>query len=102
MQNFIPVKNYKKVNSISIGEFSDNSSEGHNYYMGFNDPKDIILERINEDGIYIYGRVHGLYKVDNNKICPIIDFIGHHGNSSIFDMNDIDEFGFVMIKAEII
>lgn len=100
MQNFIPIQNYEKVNSITFGEFTDNSSEGHNYYMGFNDPKDIILERINKDGVYIYDRVYGPSQI-NNETCIIIDFIGSHGNSSVFDMKDIDEFGFVMIDTEI-
>jgi len=98
MKNFIPVKKYKKVNSITFGNMSDNSRNGHNYYMGFGDPKDIILESINCEGIYVYDRINSLCKM-GETVLTISNMIGFH-KSSIFDTNcsDTDEFGFVMVE----
>ena len=98
MKNYIPVRNYKKVETVTFGNLTDNSTNGHNYYMGFNDSKDIILESLNSEGKYIYDRVNSLCKM-NDKVLPMMEMIGIR-ESSIFDTNcsDIDEFGFVMVE----
>lgn len=97
MKNFIPVKNYKKVESVTFGNLTDASSEGHTYYMGFDDPKDIILENLNPEGKYVYDRVINLCEMDG-KVLPMMELIGIH-TSSVFNKNysGIDEFGFAEV-----
>ena len=99
MKNFVPVKHYERVNSISMnGLVYETPNESTKFYMGFNDSNDIIIENVNDKGVYYYDRVKSLIEM-GGKVLPFMDLIGI-SNSNIFDKNykDIDEFGFCCIE----
>lgn len=83
MNKNISVENYKKINSVTFGDLTDYTTEGHTYYMNTENPDDIILESINPDGVYVYDIVLSLCKM-NDTILPIMDYLGVE-NKSIFN-----------------
>jgi len=99
MKNFIPVDHYKKVESVTFGNLTDYSTENHTYYMGFDDPKDIILESINSDNVTFYDRVTTLCEI-NGSILPMMKMIGSYKGSIFDNCPNVDEFGFVMIETK--
>lgn len=107
MKNLVSVNNYRHAPSIEMNGLSVSSCYNHNYYVGINNPNDIIMEECDDDGFWMYYRVNGLYEKNINgtmKVIADLEHIGNYVNNyySIFDEGnpDMDSNGYIEIDTD--
>jgi len=101
MKNFIPIAFYRHVESVMMNGFIHKSSYNHNYFMGFDNPNDVIVEICDDDNFFEYYRLHG-FELDETgkKVLENREYIGAHEYESAFN-SDPDDLGFVEIDTDL-
>ncbi len=100
MKNYIPVNYYKRVEKVIMNGFIHESSYNHNFYMGFDNPKDIIVEICDDIDFFEYFRLNGFETNENGKILENRNYLGAHEYESIFDATP-DALGFVEVDTDL-
>jgi hypothetical protein len=85
MKNYIPVNYYKRVEEVKMNGFVCKSTYNHNFYMGFENPMDIIVEICDDIDFFEYYKINGFELGENGNILENREYLGAHEYESIFE-----------------